>query len=231
MMEKDYIEVKSFGKVFPKKGANARIPYEHQKCAMENLDIMNKNAKYSTMIVLPTGGGKTYTASMWLLRNALDQKKKILWIAHRQMLLDQAAESFQKFAYSEVIPHIPSFQYRIISGASTHDRTIDIQPTDNLLIMSKDSIGRNLQCLDVWIEGEKEIFLIVDEAHHSTAKTYRKVIDYVKTKVSNVKLIGLTATPFRTADGEQGLLAKIYEDGLQGGKAVHGNIGITYQIG
>lgn len=138
MMEKDYIEVKSFGKVFPKKGANARIPYEHQKCAMENLDIMNKNAKYSTMIVLPTGGGKTYTASMWLLRNALDQKKKILWIAHRQMLLDQAAESFQKFAYSEVIPHIPSFQYRIISGASTHDRTIDIQPTDNLLIMSKD---------------------------------------------------------------------------------------------
>ena len=64
-MEKDYIEVKSFGKVFPKKGANARIPYEHQKCAMENLDIMNKNAKYSTMIVLPTGGGKTYTASMW----------------------------------------------------------------------------------------------------------------------------------------------------------------------
>lgn len=80
MMEKDYIEVKSFGKVFPKKGANARIPYEHQKCAMENLDIMNKNAKYSTMIVLPTGGGKTYTASMWLLRNALDQKKKILWL-------------------------------------------------------------------------------------------------------------------------------------------------------
>ena len=56
-------------------------------------------------------------------------------------------------------------------------------------------------------------------------------IHYVKTKVLNVKLIGLTATPFRTADGEQGLLAKIYEDGLQGGKAVHGNIGITYQIG
>lgn len=78
------------------------------------------------MIVLPTGGGKTYTMSMWLLKNALDQKKKILWIAHRQMLLDQAAESFQKFAYSEVIPHIPFFQYRIISGASCHDRMIDI---------------------------------------------------------------------------------------------------------
>ncbi len=230
-MIKDYIEVNSFGKVFAKKGANTRMPYEHQKCAIEHLDIINKNTKYSTMIVLPTGGGKTYTASMWLLRNALDKKKKVLWIAHRQILLDQAAQSFQKFAYSEVMPHIPFFQYRIVSGASTHDRTIDIKSTDNLLIMSKDSLGRNLSCLDEWLKGEKEIFLIIDEAHHSTAKTYRKVIEYVKEKVLNVKLIGLTATPFRTADEEQGLLAKIYEDGLQEGKAVHGNIGITYQIG
>ena len=230
-MTKDYIEVESFGEVLPKKGVNTRIPYEHQKSAMESLDIINKNSKYSTMIVLPTGGGKTYTASMWLLKNALDQKKKIIWIAHRQMLLDQAAESFQKFAYAEVIPHIPFFQYRIVSGASCHDRAIDIRVSDNLLIVSKDSIGRNINCLDVWLAGEKEIFLIIDEAHHSTAKTYRKVIEHVKEKVPNLKLIGLTATPFRTADDEQGLLSRIYEDGLQSGKAVHGNIGITYKIG
>lgn len=147
------------------------------------------------------------------------------------MLLDQAAESFQKFAYSEVIPHIPFFQYRIVSGSSCHDRSIDIKAADNLLIVSKDSIGRNLNCLDSWMAGEKEIFLIIDEAHHSTAKTYRRVIEYVQTRVPNVKLIGLTATPFRTTNDEQGLLSKIYEDGLQDGKVVHGNIGITYQIG
>ncbi len=227
----DYIEVESYGKVFPKKGANNRMPYAHQKGAMENLNIINASRQYSTMIVLPTGGGKTYTMSMWLLKNALDQKKKILWIAHRQMLLDQAAESFQKFAYSEVIPHIPFFQYRIISGASCHDRMIDIQATDNLLIISKDSAGRDISALDIWLRGEKDIFLVIDEAHHSTAKTYRKVIEYVKAKVQNVKLIGLTATPFRTADDEKGLLAKIYADGLRAGKIVHGDIGITYQIG
>ncbi len=231
-MAKDYnIEVKSFGKVFPKKGVNARVPYEHQKDAMDNLDVINKSGGYSTMIVLPTGGGKTYTASMWLLKNGIDCNKKILWIAHRQMLLDQAAESFQNFAYSEVIPHIPFFQYRIISGASCHDRAIDIEKSDNLLIVSKDSIGRNLSCLDKWLDDEKEIFLVVDEAHHSTAKTYRKVIEYVKERVQNVKLIGLTATPLRTSDGEQGLLAKIYNDGMQEGKVIHGDIGITYQIG
>lgn len=213
-MSTDYIEVKSFGEVFPKKGTNTRTPYEHQKKAMECLSNVNSKPAYSTLVVLPTGGGKTYTASMWLLRNALDKKKKILWIAHRQMLLDQAAESFQKFAYAEVIPHISSFRFRVISGSSNHDRTIDIQPDDNLLIVSKDSIGRNLSRLDKWLAGEKELYLIVDEAHHSTAKTYRKVIDYVRSKVPSVKLIGLTATPFRTAEDEQGLLSKIYTDDI-----------------
>ena len=213
-MSTDCIEVKSFGEVYPKKGTNTRTPYEHQKKAMACLDKVNSSPAYSTLVVLPTGGGKTYTASMWLLKNALDKKKKILWIAHRQMLLDQAAESFQKFAYAEVIPHISSFRFRVISGASSHDRTSDIQPSDNVLIVSKDSIGRNLDRLDKWLAGEQELYLVVDEAHHSTAKTYRKVIDYVRNKVPHVKLIGLTATPFRTAENEQGLLAKIYLDDI-----------------
>ena len=228
---KTFVEVKSFGDILPKNGTNIRSPYEHQKKAMEALDKINKEESYSTLVVLPTGGGKTYTASMWLLKNAIDKKKKILWIAHRQMLLDQAAESFQKFAYTEVVPHISSFRFRIVSGASSHDRTIDIKADDNLLIISKDSIGRNIERLDKWLEGEEELYLVVDEAHHSTAKTYRKVINYVKDKVPNLKLIGLTATPFRTAEEEQGLLGKIYSDGVSDGQVVRGDIGITYQIG
>ena len=224
------IETKSNGTVYPKKITNKRDLYEHQKKAMANLDIINRNSSYSTLVVLPTGGGKTYTAAVWLLRNAIDRKKKILWIAHRQTLLDQAAETFITNPYSEFIPNISSFKYRIISGETKHDRTIDIEKDDNLLIISKDSIGRNLGALDKWLKGEDEIYLIVDEAHHSTAKTYRKVIDYVKSKVSNVKLIGLTATPFRTADNEQGLLAKIYTDGIENGVFVHGKKGIAYQI-
>lgn len=230
-INQESINVKSFGEVFPKKRSNTRIPYDHQKKAMECLDIINQIASFGTLLVLPTGGGKTYTASMWLLKRALDEKKKILWIAHRQILLDQAAESFQKFAYEEVMPHISSFCYRVISGASSHDRMIDIKPSDNLLIISKDSIGRNLNQLDEWLEGEKELYFIIDEAHHSTAKTYRKVIDYVKSKVPYIKLIGLTATPFRTMEDERGLLSKIYSDGIKENKIINGDIGITYQIG
>ncbi|MFC2316536.1 MAG: DEAD/DEAH box helicase, partial [Selenomonas massiliensis] len=232
-MKCEYIEFPAAGEVRPIPGRNTRHPYHHQLDAIRALDRMDEeNASYSTLVVLPTGGGKTYTASTWLLRHALDKRKKILWLAHRQTLLDQAAESFQKFAYAAEIPHISSFHYRIVSGSSNHDKTINIDPKDDLLIISKDSIGResNLARLAPWLAGEDEIFLVVDEAHHSTAKTYRRVIDFVKEKVEHVKLIGLTATPFRTAENEQGLLARIYKDGVSGGRSKKNDIGIAYKI-
>ena len=71
-MNADFVEVKSFGEVYPKKGTNPRTPYEHQKKAMVCLDKINSSPAYSTLVVLPAGGGKT--ASMWLLKNALDKK-------------------------------------------------------------------------------------------------------------------------------------------------------------
>lgn len=228
----DYIEVKSNGKIIAKKGTNPRSPYNHQKDAMAKLSLIDKEESFSTLVVLPTGGGKTYTASTWLLKNAIDKKKKILWIAHRQMLLDQAAESFQRFAYAEAMPHISEFTYRIVSGSSNHDRSIDISPRDNILILSKDSIGRNLSVLDNWLKGENEVYCVIDEAHHATAKTYRKIINYVQERVPNMKLLGLTATPFRTAKEEEGLLSKIFKDGVdESGNVVKGDLGITYQIG
>lgn len=228
----DYIEVKSNGKIIAKKGTNPRSPYNHQKDAMAKLSLIDKEESFSTLVVLPTGGGKTYTASTWLLKNAIDKKKKILWIAHRQMLLDQATESFQRFAYAEAMPHISEFTYRIVSGSSNHDRSIDISPRDNILILSKDSIGRNLSVLDNWLKGENEVYCVIDEAHHATAKTYRKIIKYVEMRVPNMKLLGLTATPFRTAKEEQGLLSKIFKDGVdESGNVVKGDLGITYQIG
>ena len=223
-------EITSSGRIAPRNGVNDRVPYEHQKKAMECMDRINSSADFSTLVVLPTGGGKTYTAALWLLHNAIDRHKKVLWMAHRQLLLEQAAQAFQDYAYAETIPHISGFRYRIISGAANHGRTMDICRDDDLLIVSKDSIGRNLPALNNWLAGEKEIFLVVDEAHHSTAKTYRRVIDYVRSKVPHVKLIGLTVTPFRTAEEEKGLLGKIYTDGVKNNVVIHNDVGITYQI-
>ena len=230
--EVEFVESTSSGRILCKDTHSTRVAYDHQIKAMQCLDKINENHSFATMVVLPTGGGKTSTASVWLLKNAIDKKKKVLWIAHRQMLLDQAFDSFAKQAYRENLPYISSFKFRIISGADRHGRTIDIKPDDQLIIASKDSIGRNLSCLDEWLKCEDELYFVIDEAHHSIAKTYRKIIEYVKQLVPNLKLIGLTATPFRTSAKEEGLLAKIYSDGFDKKKnvAVYGDLGITYEI-
>ncbi len=144
-MDNRSIEVFSNGRVRAKNGSNSRTLYEHQKQAITNLNIIDQMDSYSTLVILPTGGGKTYTAAIWLLKHALNKRKKILWIAHRTMLLEQAIESFQKYAYPESMPNISEFNYRVVSGSSSHDRTFDIAFSDNLLIASKDSLGRNIQ--------------------------------------------------------------------------------------
>ena len=88
-MAQEYIDFPAAGEVHPIPGRNTRHPYHHQLDAIRALDRMDEeHASYSTLVVLPTGGGKTYTASTWLLRHALDKRKKILWLAHRQTLLD-----------------------------------------------------------------------------------------------------------------------------------------------
>ena len=84
-------EVKSSGLINRIETQNTRQPYEHQIDAQKCLDIVNKNDNYSTLVVLPTGGGKTYTATVWLLRNAINKNHKVLWLAHRQFLFNQAA--------------------------------------------------------------------------------------------------------------------------------------------
>lgn len=197
-------------KIMP--GKNSRQLYEHQVNAIAALNKIDAQDYFSTLVVLPTGGGKTMTAVTWLLSRAVDKNKKVLWIAHRHLLLEQAAEAFFRNAYSDQMVHTTNFTYRIISGQ--HDKPIHIKTDDNLLIVSKDSIIRNLESLDKWLKNEDELYLIIDEAHHATAKSYRRIIDYIKTKNVKVKILGLTATPFRTSEQEKGLLGKIFTDDI-----------------
>jgi superfamily II DNA or RNA helicase len=193
--------------------------YRHQKEAFSNLQnsiIKSNKDSFAGLLVLPTGGGKTLTAAYWIAKNILDKNKKVLWIAHRHELLSQAQKTFaEKLAYKDIFTNKQSFNYRILSGI--HDKPIHIKPTDDIIISSKDSLNEGFKYLHQnWIakNNTNEIFLVVDEAHHATAKTYRKLISRLKSSVAQLRILGLTATPFRTATDEQGLLKKVFPDDI-----------------
>ncbi|MDR0324969.1 MAG: DEAD/DEAH box helicase family protein [Oscillospiraceae bacterium] len=205
-MDENTVLSKNAKTVKVKQGKNPRPLYPHQVAAIAELNTINKQDLFNTLVVLPTGAGKTMTATRWLLPTAIDNKKKVLWVAHRHLLLEQAADSFAVNAFSDIVLNRASFKYRIVSGQ--HDRPIHIKHDDDILVVSKDSIIRNMDRLDEWLTGENELYFVIDEAHHATARSYRRIIEHIKSKIPNVKMLGLTATPFRTSEQEQGLLGK-----------------------
>lgn len=211
-------EIKFAGKINVSKSESGIIPYKHQEDAFYNLQkqiIKTDKNPFAGLLVLPTGGGKTLTASWWLAKNFLDKNKKILWIAHRHELLEQAKATFTKtLAFSDIFQDRENFNYRVISGI--HDKPINIKETDDIIFASKDSLNAGFDHLyKNWIQDKtEEIFLVIDEAHHATAKTYRKLIDNIKQNVKKFRLLGLTATPTRTDENENGLLQRVFPDDI-----------------
>ena len=204
---------KNAGKINVASGQNPIDLYYHQAEAIKKLKKIDKQGSFSGIVAIPTGGGKTLMAMYWLLQNAINKHKKVLWIAHRHELLSQAFISLRDNSYENLVSKRKSFTYRIISGK--HDKPINIKPGDDFLIASKDSLYRNMEYLkNQWVEDLNEAYMVVDEAHHAPAKTYREVINGLDDNVEKFKLLGLTATPFRTGEKEKGLLKKVFEDDI-----------------
>ena len=210
------VKNKNAGQIKVRKGEATRKPYPHQIEAMRALSSEVENKEdYRGLLVLPTGGGKTLTAVQWILKNVINNKNKVLWIAHRHELLDQALNSFIDNSYSNLIPNRDTYNYRIISGK--HDRPVNIKSYDDIIIASKDSLRSGIKYLiNNWVKTSNEdIFIVVDEAHHAVAKGYVKILNKIEKEAKGkVRIIGLTATPFRTAEDEKGALKKIFKDDI-----------------
>lgn len=206
------------GEIQVSESVSAKEPFPHQIDAFHALDEIFKQTGgnyLAGLLVLPTGGGKTYTAASWILKNKVDKKCKILWIAHRHALLEQACEAFKKMAYRDILRSTDKFKFRILSGV--HDRPVNIKNSDDIVIASKDSLTKGFDhLLYKWIKPNnmEEIFVVIDEAHHATAKSYRTLIKKIRAEISHVSILGLTATPFRTAENEQGLLGKLFHNDI-----------------
>ncbi len=78
-----------------------------------------------------------------------------------------------------------------------------------MVIGSVQSLCRNLDFLQVAIS--PNMLIVVDEAHHALAPSYRRIIRYVRQHCPSAKLLGLTATPVRMTEGATNQLMELFD--------------------
>ena len=139
-------------------------------CALE--DTRAEGAQ-KALIQAATGIGKTFLA-------AFDSKKyeKVLFVAHREEILKQAAVSFQNVRNSK--------DYGFFMGAE--------KCTDKPLIFaSVASLGKPEYLNEKYFASDYFDYVVIDEFHHAVNDQYRRIVEYFRPQF----LLGLTATPER----------------------------------
>ncbi|MCD8036878.1 MAG: DEAD/DEAH box helicase [Clostridiales bacterium] len=153
-------------------GANLELK-EHQKAALQALKAMRDNNETIALLYHATGTGKTVTAVM----DAKSCGGRVLFIAHTQELVNQAANTFRQIWSSVTVGRY----CEAVKEPNTHVVCAGVQ-----------SVALHL---DQFKDNDFD-YLIVDEAHHAAADTYQKVLNYFKPAFT----LGLTATPERADD-------------------------------
>ncbi|MEG2633721.1 MAG: DEAD/DEAH box helicase family protein, partial [Oscillospiraceae bacterium] len=143
-----------------------------QRRALKELNRYRAIGTSRALVVAAAGSGKTYLAAF----DALNfNPKRLLYIVHEGSILKKSLETFQDVFGSNV-------SYGIYSGTSKECDTDFVFATN--VTMSK--------TLDLFRKDEFD-YIIIDECHHATAETYKRIISYFEPEF----LLGLTATPER----------------------------------
>ena len=149
------------------------VPNDMQEKALANLARLREHGATKALLVSATGTGKTYLA-------AFDVKavmpRRALFLVHRKRIADDARRSFR----------------RVIGSARTYGTySGQVKELDSDYLFC--TIQTVAEHLDQFAPDEFD-YIVVDEAHHAEAPTYKKVMGHFRPKF----LLGMTATPTRT---------------------------------
>lgn len=187
---------------------DGRLPHDYQQTAWQRLGGHLSEAEasgvFQGLLVMPTGSGKTFTAVRWLATEVLARGGRVLWLAHRQELLSHAAAEFHRMA--NLASPVARLRIRIVSG--THCPTTSIDPADDVVVASISSLARRPEIRSELI-ADPRTFVVVDEAHHSPAKSYQDLLHELSSR-KTFRVLGLTATPTRTLADERPVLAQLF---------------------
>lgn len=141
--------------------------------ALYALEASRAEGAAKGLVQAATGIGKTYLAAFDSI-----QYQHILFVAHREEILKQAAVSFQNVRKSEDYGFFNSSQ----------------KDTDKAVIFaSVATLGKEQYLNPTYFSPDYFDYLVIDEFHHAVTAQYQKIIDYFKPQF----LLGLTATPER----------------------------------
>ena len=157
--------------------ANAAVrPNYMQRKALKELNRIRAMGAEKGLVCSAAGSGKTYLAAFDVLNF---NPKRLLYIVHEGSILMKSVETFSR-----------------VFGA---DKTYGIFNADYKEFYSDFVFSTNVTMANALELFEPHTFdyIIIDEAHHATASTYKKIIDYFEPQF----LLGITATPERM-DGE-----------------------------
>ena len=137
----------------------------------------NKN-----LLVAATGTGKTIVSAFDFKNYRKENADaKLLFIAHRKEILQQAQAAFQG----------------VLKNSNFGELWVDGLEPDKYDIVFASIQTLNNRLEDLNLSETYYDFIIIDEVHHISASSYRSILSYFKPKI----LLGLTATPERM-DGE-----------------------------
>lgn len=141
-----------------------------QQKAVEDLRQAYRDGYRAPVLVMPTGGGKTATASV-IIRSAVARGKVVWFLAHLREILQATSGKLQ----AEQIDH----GFIMAGQPEAPERQVQIV----MVQTASRRLGRY----------RKPDLIIIDEAHLAVAETYRKVLE----DAGNPLLLHLTATPTR----------------------------------
>lgn len=150
-------------------------PYQQE--ALDSMLQAESNGISKQLVVLPTGAGKTVLfAQLPIMRK---DSLPMLVLAHRSELLIQAKDKIETI---------------------NKDLSVGIEQAENkagysdVVIASVPTLGRESSSRIEQYPKDYFKTIVVDEAHHAAAPSYRRILDYFKPDL----LLGVTATPQRS---------------------------------
>ncbi len=154
-------------------------PFHYQEEILEKLAAQREvHNRYRNLLVAATGTGKTVVSAFDYKRfKQKNASAKLLFVAHRKEILQQAQATFQG----------------VLRDNNFGDLWVDGLTPDSYeyVFASVQTLNNSLQSLN--LTEHYYDFIIIDEVHHIAADSYRSILEKFSPKI----LLGLTATPER----------------------------------